>query len=180
MKELEQLEGAFHGLQLAGLAHGMFGEVWMRPDGFVEFRGMLSTSAGQTFARATQLPSHPLFVAVDPVGFAVAWPFVDGVPVGRIFSTAASTTLRLWQVSAVKALSHAISNDFVLGDLHFEDVVVVGNELRFLAPSNDTGSLQALPPAYRHGGAQRATLLLPRAQQQYFIVGSLEPVAVKA
>lgn len=134
------------------------------------------------FARATQLPSHPLFVAVDPVGFAAVWPFVDGVPVGRIFSTAASTTLRLWQVSAVKALSHAISNDFVLGDLHFEDVVVVSNELRFLhwsmAPSNDTGSLQALPPAYRHGGAQRATLLLPRAQQQYFFVGSLEPVAV--
>lgn len=56
----------------------------------------------------------------------------------------------------MKALSHSISNEFVLWDLHFDDIVVVGNELRFLnwsmAPSNDTGSWQALLPAYRHGG----------------------------
>ena len=183
-KELGQLQRTFHSLQLPGLAdrshflaRGMFGEVWVRPDGLVAKRPRGDSFMGfgacfqqvlGDFARSMQLPTHPLFVApvgwaADPVGFATVWPFVDGVPVGRVASTAASRTVRHWQVSAINAISHAISNEFILWDLHFDDIVVVGGELRFLdwsmAPSNDTGSLQALPPAYRHGGAQRATLL---------------------
>lgn len=64
-----------------------------------------------------KLPTHPLFVApigwaVDPVGFATVWPFVNGVPVGRVCPTAASSILRLWRISAIKALSHAILNEF--------------------------------------------------------------------